>query len=47
MKRVLTKKNGKWVVFEVEKKPYVCPDWMKDNTPFDWKEEETKNQKFK
>ena len=39
MKRILTKKDGKWVVLEVNKKPFICPDWLKNGIPFDWKDE--------
>jgi hypothetical protein len=39
MKRILTKKDGKWVVLEVNKKPFICPDWLKDDIPFNWKDE--------
>ena len=39
MKRIHIKRGGKWVVLEVEKKPYICPDWLKNGIPFDWKDE--------
>ena len=38
--RRLIRKNGRWVVLSVEQKPFVCPDWLKDKTPFTWKEQE-------
>tara|TARA_B100001063_G_C16561072_1_gene451012 strand:+ start:92 stop:742 length:651 start_codon:yes stop_codon:yes gene_type:complete len=38
--RRLIRKDGRWVVLEVKEEPFVCPDWMKDKTPFDWKEQE-------
>jgi|TARA_A100001011_G_C14232925_1_gene809682 hypothetical protein len=38
--RKLVCKDGRWVVFEVKKEPFVCPDWLKDKTSFDWKEQE-------
>jgi hypothetical protein len=37
--RRLIKKDGKWVVLEVKQESFICPDWLKDTTPFDWKEE--------
>ena len=40
--RRLIKKDGQWVVLEVKQEPFVCPDWLKDKTPFNWKEEEVK-----
>ena len=39
-KRRLVHKDGRWVVLEVKEEPFVCPDWLKDKTPFDWKEQE-------
>lgn len=44
--RRLIKKDGKWVVLEVKQEPFVCPDWLKDDTPFDWKVEEPQPQKL-
>tara|TARA_B100001057_G_scaffold201461_1_gene202238 strand:+ start:13484 stop:14119 length:636 start_codon:yes stop_codon:yes gene_type:complete len=38
--RRLIRKNGQWVVLEVKQESFVCPDWLKDKTPFDWKEQE-------
>jgi len=38
--RRLIKKDGQWVILEVKQEPFVCPDWLKDKTPFDWKEQE-------
>ena len=39
-KRRLVHKDGRWVVLEVKEEPFVCPDWLKDKTTFDWKEQE-------
>tara|TARA_A100001201_G_C4016297_1_gene179201 strand:- start:83 stop:730 length:648 start_codon:yes stop_codon:yes gene_type:complete len=39
-KRRLVRKDGRWVVLEVNEGPFVCPDWLKDKTPFDWKDQE-------
>lgn len=39
--RRLIKKDGKWVVLEVKQEPFICPDWLKDDTPFEWKEEQS------
>ena len=44
--RRLIKKDGKWVVLEVKQEPFVCPDWLKDDTPFDWKVEKPQPQKL-
>ena len=44
--RRLIKKDGKWVVLEVKQEPFVCPDWLKDDTQFDWKEEEQQSSKL-
>jgi 5-methylcytosine-specific restriction endonuclease McrA len=46
-KRRLIKKDGKWVILEVKQEPFVCPDWLMDDTPFNWKEEKSQPQKLK
>ena len=40
--RKLIKKDNKWVVLEINEEPFVCPDWLKNDVEFNWKEETSK-----
>jgi len=39
--RRLIKKNGKFIILELNEKPFICPDWMKDSAVSDQKDKNT------